>query len=151
AVAINSAGQVVVTGYKEVGKTDKFYRALVYDGKSFKGIGAQSGRSTAGSAINDSGWVVGMSYLKGSSTGRAFVYDGRAMKDLGTLEGGRESSASGINKQGHVVGTSVDASGKAHAFLYDGKEMKDLGTLGGNTSALAISDTGLVVGHSSKI
>jgi probable HAF family extracellular repeat protein len=60
-----------------------------------------------------------------------------------------------LNDLGHVVGeASISGSSEgmnaiAHAFLYENGQMKDLGTLGGpSSSALAINDSGHVVGYS---
>jgi probable HAF family extracellular repeat protein len=142
ATAINAAGHVVVG----TNRTNGDASSLLYDGNSVTDIGTLGGWKTTGYAINDSGQVVGLSYLPGGEQYRAFLYDGKTMKNLGTL-GGNASVALAINKNGLVVGWSRDARGTAHAFLHDGRTMKDLGTLGGRTSeARGINDAGLVVG-----
>jgi probable HAF family extracellular repeat protein len=87
-----------------------------------------SSRSWA-SAINDSGQVVGSSYLAGDQNNHAFLYKDAKMTDLGTL-GGTSSEAKGINKSGQVVGWSDNSSGERRAFFYDSANgMKDLNDL----------------------
>src|SRR5215207_1056842 len=89
-------------------------------------LGTLGGSRSGASAINDSGEVVGYSYLAGDQNKHAFLYKDGKMTDLGTL-GGTSSEAKGINKSGQVVGWSDNSSGERHAFLYDSTNgMKDL-------------------------
>ena len=100
--------------------------------------------------INDSGQVVGNSYIAGGSTNHAFLYSGNGpMQDLGTLDSTRVySTACDINNNGKIVGWGWSAT-DGRAFLYSGSgPMKDLGTLSGSDSwACAINDSGQIVGE----
>jgi len=92
-------------------------------------LGTLGGSRSWASAINDSGQVVGYSYLAGDQNYHAFLYKDGKMTDLRTL-GGTSSVAKGINKSGQVVGWSDNSSGERHAFLYDSTNgMKDLNSL----------------------
>src|SRR5215203_287460 len=92
-------------------------------------LGTLGGSRSWASAINDSGQVVGYSYLAGDQNNHAFLYKDGKMTDLGTL-GGTSSEAKGINKSGQVVGWSDNSSGERHAFIYDSTNgMKDLNDL----------------------
>jgi probable HAF family extracellular repeat protein len=100
--------------------------------------------------INNSGQVVGLSYLSDEITYRAFLYTQKdGMRDLGTL-GGDSSAAYGINNTGQVVGEADLSSIATHAFLWTASAgMQDLGSLGGNTSAAyGINEAGDIVGFS---
>src|SRR5262245_21683664 len=115
------------------------------------------GHPSSAFAINDSGWVVGVSEaVIGAVTAdqRAFLWhddnnngqsDSGEMRDLGTL-GGINSAATGINTGGQVVGWAEIDSSRSHAFLWQNGTMIDLGTLGGDASAAtAINNNGQVV------
>jgi probable HAF family extracellular repeat protein len=92
-------------------------------------LGTLGGSRSWASAINDSGQVVGYSYLAGDQNYHAFLYKDGKMTDLRTL-GGTSSVAEGINKSGQVVGWSDNSSGERHAFLYNSTNgMKDLNDL----------------------
>ena len=94
-------------------------------------LGTLGGSHSWPSAINDSGEVVGSSYLAGDQNHHAFLYKDGKMTDLGTL-GGTSSVAKGINKSGQVVGYSDTESGEWHSFLYDesaNPKMQDLNDL----------------------
>lgn len=71
--------------------------------------------------------------------------------DIGGVSIGKFSRAFGINNAGEVVGQYQTADfGVSHAFLYSNGAMTDLGTLGGASSAaLAINNSGVIVGASS--
>jgi probable HAF family extracellular repeat protein len=92
-------------------------------------LGTLGGSRSGASAINDSGQVVGYSYLAGDQNNHAFLYKDAKMIDLGTL-GGTSSKAKGINKSGQIVGWSDNSSGERRAFFYDSANgMKDLNDL----------------------
>src|SRR5215510_9219234 len=74
-----------------------------------------------------------------------------AIIDLGTFQGGKVSSAVDINDAGLAVGYSFLRGDRAsHAFVWTlTGGMQDLGTLGGGSSAaVAVSESGHVVGES---
>lgn len=91
-------------------------------------LGTLGGADSYGTALNDSGVVVGNSSTT-SGLPHAFVFQNGAMRDLGTL-GGQYSYANGINNAGDIVGSSWIAGDTAsHAFLYTDGKMLDLNTV----------------------
>lgn len=149
--ALNDSGQAVGSGKTRTGLTHAFR----YSSGATTAQGAQVGGNSEASDINDSGQVVGWSYLSDNSTKHAFLYSDGVMTDLGTLctgippVCGTNSEAIAINASGQIAGTSDTPDGKRHAFLYSGGVMSDLGTLGGdNSGAKGINDSGVVIGYS---
>lgn len=111
------------------------------------GLGTLGGEASEALDINESGQIVGWSFLP-SGDWHAVLWDNGEIVDLGTL-GGRDSEARGINNLGQVVGWSRTAEGPSHAFLWQDGVMTDLGTLGGFESwAWDINDAGQVAGFS---
>src|ERR1700760_860073 len=97
-------------------------RAMAASGDIYS-LGAPTGGTSLGGAINESAQVAGDATL---STGavHAFLFtgspgNGGAIHDLGTL-GGTNSYGVGINSAGAVVGSSDLANGQSRAFLYTG-------------------------------
>src|SRR5271165_5942603 len=70
---------------------------------SITDLGTLGGTSSFAQAINNSGQIVGYSYMAGNVNMNAFLYCAGAMTDLGTL-GGSDSFALAINGAGQVVG-----------------------------------------------
>jgi probable HAF family extracellular repeat protein len=112
-------------------------------------LGSLGGEQAIPRALNDTGQVVGSSYIVGPEgylhPHAAFITgpNGVGIRDLGTL-GGTRSQAYGINNTGQVVGSSA-----GHAFITgpNGEGMRDLGTMGGGWStALDVNDAGQVTG-----
>lgn len=114
-----------------------------------KNLGGLGGTNNShGNAINDSGYVTGVSATSGEEM-HAFLYDGTTMKDLGAI-GGIMSEGTAINASGQVAGKSdINGIFTEHAFLYEGIKMKDLGTLGGKSSqSCGINASGQIAGNS---
>jgi probable HAF family extracellular repeat protein len=145
ASGINNLGQVI----GNYSATASSYGAFITgpNGIGMSTLGSLGGSSTVTKGINDSGQVVGWSYLSGNSTEHAFITgaNGVGMNDLGTL-GGSRSDAYSINNSGQVVGMSYKADGSADAFITgaNGVGMTAIGTPGG--MAQSINDLGQVVG-----
>ena len=81
----------------------------VFSQSNIVDLGTLGGPHSNAYAINDSGQVVGWSYVA-SGKMHAFLWTLKeGMRDLGTL-GGADSVAKSINYQGQVVGNSDTAS-----------------------------------------
>jgi probable HAF family extracellular repeat protein len=142
--------------------------AFVWSPGNMRDIGTLAGGNrSVGRSINERGQVAGESTFGRRDGTLAFRFtEADGMVGLGTLAGGLNSSGYGINNSGQVVGESntgpiLHPFGRVkgfsffgtHAFLWtEGDGMRDLGHLGGGTSrAIAISNTGQVVGTSNLI
>jgi probable HAF family extracellular repeat protein len=143
---INNPGQLggaaLFPGYSDS-------HAFFYNGSRVTDLGTLGGAYSATANLNDSGQLVGESYVNTvDNTSHAFLYNGGTMHDLGTL-GGAWSVAAGINQNGQVVGRAATPTGY-RAFLYTQGQMTDLGTFGGPYSgASAINNRGQIVGAAS--
>jgi probable HAF family extracellular repeat protein len=167
---INDAGQVTGSGDTTKGP-DPGVHAFLYSNGKMSDLGTISLPNpynsnfsdpySAGTAINNSGAVTGISLSSNSYDGfDAFLYSSATLTDLGNLYG-FESAGFGINSSGQVAGIllapSYGEEGTFHAMLYSNGAMQDLGTLGSDpqcpdicTLSLAqgINDAGTVVGTS---
>lgn len=170
ATGINSRGQAV--GWAENLVVDPTcdlpqvlqFRAVIWETRSSKKgeLRPYPGDSTsAATAINDAGQVVGISGRCGVAVGnlsamRAVMWDHGKIKDLGNLGGIGWHTPMAINQRGDVVGFSNPPNGNAtadslHAFLWTREGgMRDLGKLPGdlNSQALSINDRRQIVGIS---
>jgi probable HAF family extracellular repeat protein len=122
-------------------------------------------------AINNSGWVAGVSALPKIKNAECpatsiepkcfpfhpFLWTAKTgMHDLGVLPGDFVGAGLGINNRGEMVGASISSpgpsSGNPRAFLWRNGVMRDLNTLIPRDSplylltAFAINDWGLIVG-----
>lgn len=117
--------------------------------------------SSAATAINDRGQVVGISGPCDQAVGRhtarhAVLWERNAVIDLGNIGGDTWNTPTALNPQGDVVGfASLPGSDPddpvLHAFLWTRTDgIRDLGTLPGDTSSQArsINARGQVVGLS---
>jgi probable HAF family extracellular repeat protein len=128
--AINSSGMVVGWSQNSSGNQQAFV-------STSNGLRTLSAASTDGYAygINNSGTVVGTTYVNGTSHGT--IWSGSGATDLGA-----NSYALAINNSGEVVG------GNGSAFTVVNGQLQSLGTPQGIgwSAAYAINDGGTVVG-----
>lgn len=125
--------------------------AFLYSGGKMTDLGTLGGLSSAATAINAAGTVVG-SAATAAGVSHAFVEHGGTMTDLGTLDGASATSnAIAINGSGQIAGYSTAPGGTGTvAVLYSNGSMINLGTIDGGTSAVAngINAAGVVIGNS---
>jgi probable HAF family extracellular repeat protein len=106
------------------------------------------GASSFAAAVNDTGTIVGSSYLANGQL-RATSWVNGTATNLGGLGGVGSSAAKGINASGQIVGYSSINTGAMRATLWSDSTISNLGTLGGTYSqAIAINDSGTILGHS---
>lgn len=112
---INNDGHIVGQGPQN--------HAFLFDGTAMTDLGTLGGTKSIATAINDNGWVVGLSdsYDGIYDIDHAFLYDGSAMIDLATPNGDNLgiSLANDINNSRQIVGKSTTDGFEEHAFLYD--------------------------------
>ena len=81
-------------------------------------LGSLGGDSQA-SGINDSGQIVGYSYLADESTVHMVMWTTTGgIVDLGSIDNSEYSQGNGINSAGDIVGTGFDANGRQVAFFW---------------------------------
>jgi probable HAF family extracellular repeat protein len=111
------------------------------------------GDGAEGTAVNNSGQVIGFDNLAGAPL-LPFLYSNGQFTDLGGLPGSSDNSVNGINDAGVVVGQSTLAPGESHAFISSNGAVTDLNNLvlpgSGFTvsNAVAINDGGQVLAQS---
>jgi probable HAF family extracellular repeat protein len=157
---INDSGVIVGSSTTAGGQQHAYF----YDG-TMRDLGVLAGGfSSAASAINASGAIVGVSTINAAGAKHAVLWDGNTIQDLGALgaiygsggSGGDYASANDINSSGLVVGDSVNDDGYI-PFLYDGATMFNLNDLlVGNVTGLqlqratGINDKGQIIGMASN-
>ncbi len=147
---MNSRGQIVGWSYDSSDNAKAFLWTPNGTIGTMLDLGSLGGGFSYALAINDSGQVVGGSWIKENYANHAFFWSpGGGMMDLGTL-GGDFSEAVAVNALGQVVGSSSTPTGDSQAFFWTSAGgMVGLGTLGGTSSeARSINDQGQVVGVS---
>ncbi len=146
---INDSGQIV--GWSIPGGIQ---HAFLYKNGIMSDIGTLGGTASFAYAINNSGQIVGDSWLNTSGlSDTAFIYSNGLMSALGSLGSQPAIQAFAINDQGQLVGCAgaVSTGGPTitRGFLSSGGSMVDLGDLGGlltNVVPTAINNHGQVVG-----
>jgi probable HAF family extracellular repeat protein len=148
-MGINNLGQVA----SGVIAKDGIYYPAVYDNRtgnitipgSLGGVNP-GGVAGAAMAINESGQVVGYSYVP-SGEWHAFLYDKGVMRDIGCPPNETDvcySYAIDINDHGQVVG----GTGSGHAFLYSNGAMTQIEPSDSSAGrAYSINNQGQVVGY----
>ena len=88
-------------------------------GTGMTDLGTLGGNNSYALGVNDSGEVVGYSYLADNVTTHAFTWTATGgMVDLGALPGGTSTQGSCINNAGNVGGNGIDANGKQVPFFW---------------------------------
>ena len=85
-------------------------------GWAIRDLGTLGGNSSAATAINNRGQIVGWSTTR-SGAKHAFLWQRGTMRDLGTL-GGAESAALALNERGQIVGWSTTKKGTKRAVIW---------------------------------
>jgi probable HAF family extracellular repeat protein len=96
------------------------YHAFIWSsGSGMTDLGTLGGHTSYALGINDSGEVVGYSYLADNVTRHAFTWTASGgMVDLGTLPGGVWSQGEKINASGEISGEALDSNGKQVPFFW---------------------------------
>ena len=111
-------------------------------------LGTLGGPSSNALGVNGDGIVAGWS-MRADGVQRAVAWTAQGIVDLGSLVDGGCSYANGINSAGVIVGSTCTAAAGVRAARFRGPGLiDDLGSFGGTTIALAINDSGLIVGYS---
>ena len=151
ATGINDLGQVTGRCKDSASGAEPNQAYIWEDGVMSPVDGVTGFSSHSPYAINNDGWIVGQAVEVNFF--HAFVYKDGTMMDLNDLLPPGSlwelALAADVNDAGQIAGWGYyDGSTSEHAFLFDDGVVTDLGTLGGNKSrAIAINESGVVVGH----
>jgi probable HAF family extracellular repeat protein len=109
-------------------------------------LGGLPGEATNGTAINESGRIVGVAIRQPDA--RPFIWSAnQGIRELGTLDGPAVGVVSDINDAGQVVGSFSAMPGGRHAFVWSlVRGTEDLYAATGMREARAINNRGQVVG-----
>jgi probable HAF family extracellular repeat protein len=144
--AISEAGQVA--GWSKIQPYPDNH-AFFWENGTMTDLGTLGGSQTWGEGVNSAGHVVGYQ----STPGCAFLWDGTTMQDLNSSSNPdwQLTGALDINDSEQIVGQG-NIDGSTRAFLYDAGVITNLGVLGtgDNSSANAISESGIIVGRSTN-
>jgi len=129
---LNPNGTVSVVGSYTSSTTGNSV-GFLYKGGKYKDIPGPSGSlATYGSAINDSGAIVGY-YVDSSGAVHGFLLKGKKYTTL-DVPGATATYGTGINKSGKISLFWVDSSGVVESSLYNGKTYKTIDVPGAAAS-----------------
>jgi hypothetical protein len=138
---LNPNGAVSVVG-SYVSSTTGASVAFLYRGGKYTDIAGPTGaRQSFGSAINDSGAIVGY-YVDASGVIHGFLFKGKKYTTL-DVPTATATYATGINKSGKIVLYWADSGGHYESALYNGKTYKTINVPGAaNSYALDLDAAG---------
>jgi probable HAF family extracellular repeat protein len=163
ALGINERGQIFGNSYTDYNPSpacsnpDFGFAALttgafLWDHGTMVNLGSLGGSCTNPLAMNNSGEVVGYSYLAGDAVFHPFRWKGGRLHDLGT-NGGNFAFATTLNDAGDIVGwaSMPGDDNTVHATLWSHGQVTDLGALGPDecSESLRINSRRQVAGFSS--
>jgi probable HAF family extracellular repeat protein len=138
--AINERGQIIVQS--------NTVRAFVWENGRLTNLGTLGGNEISAIAINESGQVIGLSQVAGSSQQHPFLWQRGRMVELATLSG-RFDEVLQINDNGQIIGSSKTRTGSQPPVVWEDGEITKLGGLAGQGAhAVAINNRGQIVGTS---
>jgi probable HAF family extracellular repeat protein len=147
ATGINSSGQIVGSFSTRQSDGSISSDGFIYSNGTETVLGTlpRSTDSSYATAINNSGQAVGYSYT--GINPNAFIYSNGTLSYPASLAG---AFSNAINDSGQVVGRVPTSGDTGYGFLYSNGTVINLGTLAGdaNSSAIAINNSGMVVGYS---
>ena len=148
--AINNADQVVGSATLRQAPAD--HAALWDRDGRFRDLGTLGGESSSASDINDSGVIVGSSYLANDAHSHAFVWQDGVMTALDLPAPYLASTATAINNSRQIVGYVQNADFSFSAALWQNERLTildkqiDPGLGWRIESAIGINDAGQIVG-----
>jgi probable HAF family extracellular repeat protein len=163
AYSINDSGQVVGTGVGTGGNLNAIVQGGPYAGDLYPNsqiVSCAYGINTQGQVVGYlHGWYngVGGPWQQSAFMTDAFVYSAGQLTclhqisyvDPNSAQAYPATAAYAVNDSGQAVGWENDGTSGTHALLWNisTNTTTDLGTLGGNSSALAINNSGQIVGY----
>lgn len=145
--SINGSGQIV--GTSDTGMTLNHSMPFLYQNgimTSLQGLPGAIAYAEDARSINDAGVVAGVSNF-GPQSERAVIWVDGIVSEL--VSQFQVTYALDINNGGAVVGGENDSAGIVRSLVWKNGNATNLGTLGGkDDEALAINDSGTIVGYS---
>jgi probable HAF family extracellular repeat protein len=153
AYAINDSGQVA--GYSWIKGNADGHSFLYSKGKMthLYPLDSQDMLTEGPTSINNSGHIASGVIVDGIYSSAMYHIKASEIIIFGSLGGvtsyGFNGVATSSNNLGEAVGYCYLDNMNRHAFLYENGVMSDIGSFGGYSCALAINDSGMIVGFAS--